>query len=74
MSVISALKHEEKKWLRQADEARQQLATIYAAMKLMGKRGKAGGTGRKRRRKMSAATRAKMKASAKARWAKAKKE
>jgi hypothetical protein len=73
MSVISALKHEEKKWLRQADEARQQLATIYAAMKLMGKRGKAGRTGRKRR-KMSAATRAKMKASAKARWAKAKKE
>lgn len=70
MSVIAALKREEKKWLRQADEAKQQLDTIYAAMKLL--RGKASGTGRKRRR-MSAATRKKMAAAAKARWAKARK-
>ena len=70
-SVLSALRREEKKSLKMMNEAEQQLATVRAAIKLVGgKLGKA--VGRKRRR-MSAATRKKMAVSARKRWA-AKKE
>ena len=65
MSVIAALRREERKWKDQLSEAQQQLDTIAAAMKLW--TGKA--TGKKTRRKTSAATRKKMAASAKKRWA-----
>jgi hypothetical protein len=72
MDVIEALKRDEAKWLLQISAATQQLEITRAALKLYGKAGKKDG---RKRRKMSAATRAKMKASAKARWAKvAKKE
>ena len=65
-SVLSALRREEKKSLKMINEAEQQLATVRAAIKLMGGSGK---TGKKTRRRMSAATRKKMAASAKKRWA-----
>ena len=70
-SVLSALRREEKKSLKMMNEAEQQLATVRAAIKLVG--GKLGKVVGRTRRKMSAATRRKMKAAAKARWAKVKK-
>jgi hypothetical protein len=66
MAIFKTLREKEKALL-------QDLETVRAAMKLLG--GEAGDkpTGRKRR-KMSAATRAKMRASAKKRWAAKKNE
>ena len=69
MDILAALKQEEAKWKKQAEEARQQLETVRAAMKLF-----SGKTTRKRtggkKRVMSAAARAKISKATKARWAK----
>jgi hypothetical protein len=68
MDILAALKQEEAKWKKQAEEARQQLETVRAAMKLFtGKTtGKRGG----KKRVMSAAARAKISKATKERWAK----
>jgi type II secretory pathway pseudopilin PulG len=42
MDILAALKQEEAKWEKQAEEARQQLETVRAAMKLF--RGETGQT------------------------------
>ena len=63
-SVLKALEAEKQKWLRQWEEARQQLQTVEAAMKLVS--GKATGKVKKR----SAAARKKMSLAAKKRWQK----
>lgn len=62
--VLRALKAEKQKWLRQMEEARQQLETVRAAIKLVS--GKSAGHASKR----SAAARRKMSLAAKKRWAK----
>jgi hypothetical protein len=69
MDILAALKQEEAKWEKQAEEARQQLETVRAAMKLF--RGETTGkrtTGKKR--VMSAAARARISKASKERWAK----
>ena len=67
MSVFKTLREKQKALL-------EDLETIQAAMKLLGDAGSEKPTGKKTRRKMSAATRKKMAAAAKARWAKAEKK
>jgi hypothetical protein len=86
MDILVALKQEEAKWEKQAEEARQQLETVRAAIKLfrgetgkrtsgLGRSGKAtGGNSGKatggKKRVMSAAARAKISKATKERWAK----
>jgi hypothetical protein len=71
LDILAALKQEESKFERLLDDARQQLDTVRAAIKLFGGKGVAKGK-RGKRKVMSAATRAKIAKSAKARWAKIK--
>jgi len=73
MDILAALRQEESKFEKQVDEARQQLETVRAAIKLM--RGISGGSksaGKRTTKKkaMSAATKAKIAKKAKERWAK----
>jgi ATP:corrinoid adenosyltransferase len=79
MDIVAALRQEEEKWEKQAEEARQQLETVRAAIKLFrgettGKRTSALGSSVKttggKKRVMSAAARAKMAQAQKERWAK----
>ena len=64
MDILSALKSE-------ASKLQQQLDTLNSAMKILGgKNSVSHGNGRRRKRHISAAARAKMAASQKARWAK----
>ncbi len=68
MDILSALKSE-------ASKLQQQLDTLNSAMKILGGGGKNSvgrPNGRKKKRHFSAASRAKMAASQKARWAKIK--
>jgi hypothetical protein len=78
MDILEALRQEEGKWEKQAEEARQQLETVRAAIKLfrgetgkrtsgLGSSGKATGG---KKRVMSAAARAKISKATKERWAK----
>ena len=70
---MAALRHAEAKLQKQADKVRQQLDALRGAMKILGrgiaKSGKPTGTGRKKR-VMSAATKAKISKATKERWAK----
>ncbi len=71
MDILAALRQEETKLQKQADAAKQQLDTVRAAIKILG-RGVASNSesiGRKRR-VMSAAARAKISKATKERWAK----
>jgi hypothetical protein len=71
MNILAALRQAEAKLKKQADKVRQELDNVRAAMKILG-REVAGGrkpTGRKKR-VMSAATRAKISKATKDRWAK----
>ncbi len=69
MDILAALKQEESKWKKQVSEARQQLETVRAAMKLLGGMGSRGKTAGKKKRVMSAAARAKISKATKERWA-----
>jgi predicted nucleic acid-binding Zn-ribbon protein len=71
MNILAALKQEEAKLQKQADKVRQQLDAVRAARKILGREVASGGkrVGRKKR-KMSAATKAKISKATKARWAK----
>ena len=71
MNILGALRQEEAKLKKQADKVRQQLDALRGAMKILGREGASSGKriGRKRR-KMSAAARAKIGKATKARWAK----
>ncbi len=71
MDILAALKQEESKWKKQVSEARQQLETVRAAMKLFGGKTTGKRTGGKKR-VMSAAARAKISRAQRKRWAKVK--
>jgi hypothetical protein len=71
MDILAALKQEETKLEKQADAAKQQLDTVRAAIKILGR----GVTSNsepigKKKRVMSAAARAKISKATKERWAK----
>ena len=70
MNILAALKQAEAKLKKQADKVRQQLDAVRAAMKILGREVGSSGkpTGRKKRA-MSAATKAKISKATKARWA-----
>ena len=71
MDILAALKKEEAKLQKQADIVRQQLDTVRAAIKILG-RGVASNAEPigKKKRVMSAAGRAKISKATKERWAK----
>jgi hypothetical protein len=72
MDILAALRQEETKLQKQADAAKQQLETVRAAIKILG-RGVAASNGEpigKKKRVMSAAGRAKISKATKERWAK----
>lgn len=71
MNILAALRREEAKLQKQADNMRQQLDNVRAAMKILG-REVASGSKRIGRKKlvMSAAARGKISKATKARWAK----
>ena len=72
MDILAALRQEETKLQKQADAAKQQLDTVRAAIKILG-RGVASNSepiGKKKNSVMSAAGRAKISKASKARWAK----
>jgi hypothetical protein len=70
VNILRLLKRQHKKAAKDFASAQMELQTIEDAIKLLSRRRSIGGkvTGHKRRR-MSAQTRAKMRASAKKRWA-----
>jgi hypothetical protein len=71
LSPVESLRREESRLEKQLRSIQAELDRVQGALTLLsGKSATAKADGRKRRRKMSAATRAKMRASAKARWAK----
>ncbi len=69
MDILKALRQEEEKFLKQLSNARQQLETVRAAMKLLGDKA----TGKKKRF-VSKASRAKMAKAQRERWRKIKAE
>ncbi len=72
MDILAALKQEEAKLQKQADVVQQQVDTVRAAIKILG-RGVAASNGEpkgKKKKVMSAAARAKISKATKARWAK----
>jgi peptidoglycan hydrolase CwlO-like protein len=71
MDILAALRQEEAKLEKQADVVQQQLDTVRAAMKILGREVASSGKpiGRKKR-VMSAAARAKISKATKERWAK----
>ena len=71
MDILAALKQEQAKLQKQADKVRQQLDAVRAARKILGREVASGGKRiGKKKRKMSAAARAKIGKATKARWAK----
>jgi hypothetical protein len=73
MDILAALRQEETKLQKQADIVRQQLDTVRAAIKILGRGAASNGEpiGKKtKKRVMSAAARAKMAKAQKERWAK----
>ncbi len=71
MDILAALKQEEAKLERQANVVQQQLDTVRAAMKILGREVVGGGKAiRRKKRVMSAAARAKISKATKERWAK----
>ena len=77
MDILAALKQEEVKFEKLLGNARQQLDTVRTAIKLfagLGSKSKTTGKAAKKKKAMSAATKAKIAKSAKKRWAKIKAE
>jgi hypothetical protein len=71
MNILAALKREEAKLQKQADKARQQLDAVRGAMKILGRDAASGAKPiGKKKRKMSAAARARIGKATKLRWAK----
>jgi len=71
MDILAALRQEETKLQKQADAAKQQLDTVRAAIKILGRGVASGGKPiGKKKRVMSAAARAKISKATKERWAK----
>ncbi len=71
MNILAALKREEAKLQKQADKVRQQLDAVRAAGKILGREVASSGKQiGKKKRKMSAAGRARIGKATKARWAK----
>jgi hypothetical protein len=68
MDILAALRQEEAKLQKQADAAKQQLDTVRAAIKILGRGVPKNGLSRKK--VMSAAGRARISKATKARWAK----
>src|SRR6266566_2832464 len=71
MNILAALRKAEAKLQKQADKVRQQLDAVRAARKILGR--EVAGSGKrigKKKRKMSAAARAKIGKATKLRWAK----
>jgi hypothetical protein len=77
MDILKALRAEESKFLRQMDEARQQVDTVRAAIKLLS--GSSAANGNRpataiTRKRMSAEGRARIAAAQRKRWAKVRKQ
>lgn len=70
MNILAALKQEEAKFEKQVSTAQQQLDTVRAAMKLLGRMNGSDKTIGRKKRVMSAAARAKIGKATKERWAK----
>ena len=71
MNILAALRREEAKLQKQANKARQQLDAVRAAVKILGHEVASSGKRiGKKKRKMSAAARAKIGKATKERWAK----
>ena len=71
MNILAALRKEEAKLQKQADKVRQQLDAVRAATKILGREPASGGKRiGKKKRKMSAAARARIGKATKERWAK----
>ena len=73
MDILAALKREEAKFEKLMENARQQMDTVRAAIKVFGSTKSRGKTKRKKNI-MSAATKAKIAKAARKRWAKIKAE
>ena len=77
MNILAALRQAEAKLQKQADKVRQQLDAVRSARKILGREVASGGKRiGKKKRKMSAAARARARISkaTKARWAKSRAE
>ena len=71
MDILAALTQAEAKLKKQADKVRQQLDAVRAARKILGREVASSGKRiGKKKRVMSAATKAKISKATKARWAK----
>jgi hypothetical protein len=70
MNILAALKQEEAKFEKQVGTAQQQLDTVRAAMKLLGRMNGSDKSIGKKKRVMSAAARARIGKATKERWAK----
>ena len=71
MNILAALKQGEAKLKKQADIVRKQLDAVRSARKILGREAASGGKRiGKKKRKMSAAARAKIGKATKARWVK----
>jgi hypothetical protein len=70
MDILAALKQEEAKLQKQADAAKQQLDTVSAAIKILGRGVASNSEPIGKKKVMSAAARAKMAKAQKERWAK----
>jgi len=71
MDILAALRQEETKLQKQADAAKQQLDTVRAAIKILGRGVASNGEPiGKKKRVMSAAARRKISKATKERWAK----
>jgi hypothetical protein len=73
MDILAALRQEEAKFQKQADVANQQLETVRAAIKILGRGVTSNSNSEpigKKKRVMSAAARARISKATKERWAK----
>ena len=70
MNILAALTQAEAKLKKQADTVRKQLDAVRAAVKVLGREVASGGKVGKRKRKMSAAARARIGKATRKRWAK----
>jgi hypothetical protein len=70
MNILAALRREEQKFERQTEAAQQQLETIRAAIKVLGRNGTNGKAVEGKKRQMSASARANISKATKMRWAK----
>jgi hypothetical protein len=70
MNILAALRREEQRFERQVEATQQQLETIRAAIKVLGRNGTNGKAVEGNRRRLSASARANISKVTKMRWAK----